>query len=251
MITDRSKRNAPLPSDLERDPYARELSAEEIVLGHHRAFVGGMWDDMGVRQLAFLRDQGLRPEHRLLDIGCGALRAGIHLIDYLDPGHYFGIDRNASLLRAGIEVELQAAAVGPGGAPVDLRGRVDANQFCQTADFDLSAFETILFDFALAHSVFTHTPASALRRCLDRLTDRMRPGGMLFASYFAVGHDQAADRPIARAAGDIETWPDRDPYHHQTSDLIACTAGLPWQGSSVPEWTHPMGQSLLCFTRAG
>ncbi len=43
-------------------------------------------------QIDFLKKQGLKPEHYLLDIGCGTLRGGIPIIDYLDKGHYYGIE---------------------------------------------------------------------------------------------------------------------------------------------------------------
>jgi cyclopropane fatty-acyl-phospholipid synthase-like methyltransferase len=49
-------------------------------------------------QFEFLTTHGLRPEHRLLDIGCGTLRGGIPLIDYLETGHYFGVDARAEVL---------------------------------------------------------------------------------------------------------------------------------------------------------
>jgi SAM-dependent methyltransferase len=236
--------------DFEQDPYARELSDDEIEQGHHRAYPGGgRWDEMGAGQLAFLHSRGLQPTHRLLDIGCGLLRAGVHFIRYLEPGNYFGIDRNASLLRAGLEVELRVAAVGPAGKTVDLRGRIEAAHLLHTVDFDLSGFGPVLFDFALAHSVFTHTPEAALRRCLGRLAPRMRVGGSLFASYFPVRPGQDANRPLSHAGGAVETWPDRDPHHHRAADLLACAAGTPWQGKTIKNWHHPMGQSLLCFTR--
>ncbi|MGN2243887.1 methyltransferase [Frateuria sp. GZRR33] len=49
-------------------------------------------------QVDFLRNQGLQPNHFLVDIGCGSLRGGIPLIDYLQPGHYTGIDVRESVL---------------------------------------------------------------------------------------------------------------------------------------------------------
>jgi cyclopropane fatty-acyl-phospholipid synthase-like methyltransferase len=45
--------------------------------------------------------EGLKPEHYLLDIGCGSLRGGVHFIAYLEPRHYFGIDKDEQLLEAG------------------------------------------------------------------------------------------------------------------------------------------------------
>jgi hypothetical protein len=40
-------------------------------------------------------ESGLRPEHRLCDFGCGAIRFGAWAIPYLDAGNYFGIDSHS------------------------------------------------------------------------------------------------------------------------------------------------------------
>ena len=74
------------------DPYAHELTAVEIAKGSHRGAVGGRWEEMGRLQLDFLVKQGLRPSDELLDVGCGALRAGLHFIRYLKPGNYFALN---------------------------------------------------------------------------------------------------------------------------------------------------------------
>ena len=65
------------------------------------AAVGGLWDSLGKLQLDFLRAHGLRPEHTLLDIGCGCLRGGLHFMRYLVPGHYYGLDISPNVLKAG------------------------------------------------------------------------------------------------------------------------------------------------------
>ncbi len=52
-------------------------------------------------QFAFLSSRGLRPEHRLLDIGCGTLRGGVPLIAYLDAGNYVGVEARAEVLEEG------------------------------------------------------------------------------------------------------------------------------------------------------
>ena len=43
---------------------------------------------------------------KFLDIGCGSLRGGRHLIHYLNPYKYFGIDCNQSLVDLGRRKEL-------------------------------------------------------------------------------------------------------------------------------------------------
>ncbi len=50
------------------------------------------WLALGEMQFAYLKEHGLRPEMRMLDIGCGNLRAGWRFIEYLDSGNYYGID---------------------------------------------------------------------------------------------------------------------------------------------------------------
>jgi SAM-dependent methyltransferase len=57
-----------------------------------------LWPMKRAFQIDFLRARGLRPSHTLVDLGCGSLRGGIALIDYLLPGHYTGIDVRDSVL---------------------------------------------------------------------------------------------------------------------------------------------------------
>src|SRR6185312_14764944 len=52
-------------------------------------------------QIDFMKRMGLRPENSLLDIGCGTLRGGVAFIDYLDAGHYCGIDVRENALAEG------------------------------------------------------------------------------------------------------------------------------------------------------
>jgi SAM-dependent methyltransferase len=52
-------------------------------------------------QFEFLISRRLKPEQRLLDIGCGTLRGGIPVIEYLQPGHYVGIEAREDVLEEG------------------------------------------------------------------------------------------------------------------------------------------------------
>jgi SAM-dependent methyltransferase len=47
---------------------------------------------------------GLRPEDSLVDYGCGTLRMGVHAINYLEPGKYWGLDISEFLLEQGREL---------------------------------------------------------------------------------------------------------------------------------------------------
>src|SRR4051794_31740531 len=113
--------------------------------------LGGRWDTHGQTQLEFLTSQGLRPEHTFLDVGCGCLRAGRHLIDYLEPNNYYGVDANHSLVKAGYDVEL-----------TDMqRRRVPASHLRANERFDGDF--GVKFDFAIAQSVFSHVTLNQIR----------------------------------------------------------------------------------------
>jgi hypothetical protein len=49
----------------------------------------------------FVEFTGLKPEDACVDYGCGTLRIGIHMIEYLDPGRYWGLDVSDFLLDQG------------------------------------------------------------------------------------------------------------------------------------------------------
>lgn len=59
---------------------------------------GKYWEKRGRFQLDFLIKLGLKPHHTLLDVGCGPLRGGIHFINYLNIGNYWGIDFNEGFI---------------------------------------------------------------------------------------------------------------------------------------------------------
>lgn len=71
---------------------------------HHRQY-GLPWA-MGKCIFDFVVSSGVVPQHRVLDFGCGALRFGHWLIDYLDPGNYFGVDAHLASLEAATTYEL-------------------------------------------------------------------------------------------------------------------------------------------------
>lgn len=62
----------------------------------YRSYVGpaDQYDLIGAAQFALLYALGLREHHRLLDVGCGSLRAGRMLISYQNPGGYTGVATN-------------------------------------------------------------------------------------------------------------------------------------------------------------
>ncbi|MCC7326544.1 MAG: class I SAM-dependent methyltransferase [Burkholderiales bacterium] len=219
---------------MEVNVYGRALLPEQIEALAHRDLVGGLWDELGMLQFEFLKSRGLVPQHRLLDVGCGALRGGLHFIRYLDPGRYHGLDVNASLIDAGRR-ELVAAGLADREPQLIVDGRFDVGRFGGT------------FDCALAVSLFTHLPMNHIVRCLCEVRGVLAPGARFYASYFEAP-DSAHLASLTHAPGGIVTFYDADPYHYSLRELsfVAGLAGM--QVESLGEWNHPRDQRMLAFS---
>ncbi|MCI5047572.1 MAG: class I SAM-dependent methyltransferase [Aquisalinus sp.] len=80
-------------------------SLSEFILEKHHLTYGMPWV-MGKIYFDMLVDRGVKPEDKVLDVGCGAGRVGIHLIEYLETGHYFGTDSHRPSLEAFAQYEV-------------------------------------------------------------------------------------------------------------------------------------------------
>ena len=58
------------------------------------------WENREV-QLKLLKQFGLKENHEFLDFGCGVLRGGMDIINYLDDGKYHGYDISRKRLDVG------------------------------------------------------------------------------------------------------------------------------------------------------
>lgn len=217
--------------------YARPLTTKEIEADVHRAWVGGFWEEIGELQFDFLVRQGLASSMRFLDIGCGAFRGGVHFIRYLDPGNYYGVDQNESLLRAGVEVELAAAG---------LIERLPVGNLLHSEYFDFESF-SVGFDVALAQSVFSHIDMNQIRLCLVNLAPVMNQGGRFYATFFERPENHPLNQSAIHPPEHVETFSARDPYHYALSDFEFLTHGLPWGIETIGEWGHPRGQMMIAF----
>jgi SAM-dependent methyltransferase len=213
--------------------YGKPLSQKAIGAGRHRRRVGGLWEEMGRHQLDFLVAQGLRPEHRFLDVGCGALRAGRHLVDYLEPGNYYGLDINETLLDAGYDTEFTD----------EQRARLPRANLRATDRFECDF--GVPFDFAIAQSLFTHVSLNHIRLCLYRLAHVMPPGGRFYATFFEAPRSHPLDEP--RATGAL--WTERNAFFYFRSDLRWAASFSPWEAHYIGGWGHPRKQRMMEYRR--
>ncbi|KKO18043.1 MAG: class I SAM-dependent methyltransferase [Candidatus Brocadia sp.] len=120
-------------------------------------------------QIRFLKDMGLKPEYYLFEIGCGTLRGGIPLIDYLQDGHYFGDEVRATVLDEG-QKELREARL-EGKNPTFLLSP-DISQL--TVDRK--------FDYIWAFSVLIHMSDKILNDTLAFVSSHLSKEGAFYAN---------------------------------------------------------------------
>lgn len=199
--------------------YDRALAA-----GKHRDIVGGRWDETAQAQMAALVAEGLRPQDRLLDIGCGALRLGHRAVAFLDPGHYWGTDASRALMLRGWEVELTP----------DLQARLPREQLVEDADFAFPGLPDGI-DMAIAFGVFTHLPAVRLRPALTAIRLRFPGLRKILLTVFLAPEGQEA---ALRQPDGVVTHPDRPPYHRSAlavaTDAEAAGLALSWRDRQLP-----------------
>jgi len=198
----------------------------------HRQAIGGDWEQIGTLQFDFMVSRGLEPWHYLLDIGCGPLRGGVRFIRYLEPGHYYGFDKEPSLIEAGQHRELE------------LRDLIDRQpRLSVTADFDLSWIPpAVTFDFMLAQSVFTHLPPHLVELCLARVMPRLSCSGVFYATF------KKADRlDLGRPHSWRPLERDRVKYPPALLEEMATRAGATVE--HIGEWSHPGQSRMLAFRR--
>ncbi len=137
-------------------------------------FLGGPPDqfvEVGQRQLMTLLSDGLEPEHRVLDVGCGCLRAGVWIMRYLRPGGYRGIEPNRLMLGFGRQHV----------AGEQLLERAQP-RFDHNDRFELDVFGE-RFDRVLARSIWTHASREQIEAMLDGFVAVANPGAAFLTSY--------------------------------------------------------------------
>jgi hypothetical protein len=146
---------------------AQRLEAEGIFLGGP----AGRFATSGRKLLISLLSEGLLPGSKVLDIGCGCVRGAYWLLHFLNPGFYFGIEPNTTMLDAGLRLLLE-----PGLADAK-RPRFDSN-----ADFNFKVFDE-KFDFFVARSIWSHASMPQIEAMLDGFVETAAPRAVFLTSY--------------------------------------------------------------------
>lgn len=176
------------------------------------------WDAIGNLQFNRLLEEGLKPHHRILDIGCGNLRGGWRMIQYLDEGNYVGADISREILIAALDT-------------IRSHGLSEKRPYLYAIKGMELNFLPAGFDFANAHSVFSHCEMPAIVKCLTEVRGLLKPHGTFALTFL---ESQGAPFNILR----------QDFYYPRT-DLIGAAERAGFDVSVCEGWGH-IQTRLLC-----
>ena len=137
----------------------------------HRQFIGKEYEQEGRRQFEVVRQLGVTQQTRFLDVACGSLRLGRHLIPYLEAGAYFGIEQHQALVDAGLKYEIDADVV-----------TEKLPTFYVNSEFDLGDLQDI--EIAWANSLFSHLVEKDILICLANVEKALANGGVFYTTFF-------------------------------------------------------------------
>ncbi len=184
-----------------------------------------LWHDLASWQLDTLKHFGLRPQHRLLDVGCGAMRLGLDAVDYLEDGNYFGVDAFEPYIFLAQDLVKRAG--------LNKRFTVIVESQFRFGQFGVK------FDFTILQSVFTHLSPSQCEACVTALRGVMAPGGIcLFTYSVGVSETQgilySGRQPMQLPAVRNVEWFER----------LGADHGAFFETLDV---SHPTGQGVACY----
>ena len=173
------------------DRIVRGTSDPLLPPAHLRIYYYGTWDPEAFARASEIRTElitrGLRPEHRLLDIGCGIGNIAIGLKDYLRGG-YDGLDIHPeaidwcqrTLTPQYPSFRFHRADVA--SRAYNPNGRVPASEY-------RFPFPDRSFDFIFLASVFTHMMPDEVERYVREISRLLAPGGRCVESYFLLNDE--------------------------------------------------------------
>lgn len=169
--------------------------------------------EFGRMQFDYLVGHGLTPDSRLLEIGCGNLRAGRFLIEYLDARNYYGIDISPDVL---LSAQQMIAAY-------RLQGKLP--QLVYTNDLKFEFLPEHYFDAVHANSVFTHCPIEVIDECFAHVARIMAPSGFFDFTFYRTE--------------DTEYQVHREDFYYRTDTLTGLAGRYRLDARLMHDWVDP------------
>lgn len=147
-------------------------------------FVGGAFEIVGKACLSYIQIRGLKPNERVLEVGCGCGRIAVPMTRFLDSkGHYEGFDISKECInwcKNNISPKypnFHFSYVDIFNKTYNPSGRLSASSFAFPYDNET-------FDFVFLASVFTHMLQDDIMNYLKNIYRVLRNGGRCLATFF-------------------------------------------------------------------
>jgi ubiquinone/menaquinone biosynthesis C-methylase UbiE len=204
---------------------------------HLRRYVGplGSFESSGAEFMGYLRSlAGLRPDERVLDIGCGCGQMALHLKNYLDEkGSYVGVDIHRPSI-SWCEQKIARRHKNFQFAHIDVRNLAYNPNAAQRAEAYKFPFANRSFDLILLKSVFTHMRPPEVSNYLNEVARLLKSDGRCLATFFLLNDEQAAN-DLAFNYGEGE-W--RYVHEHSPESAVAYDEGF------VMQWLEKYGLAV-------
>jgi SAM-dependent methyltransferase len=193
--------------------YYGAVVSDDIEHGHELAVSNSdrsQWRKYGQMQFDYLLTHGLAPQHRILEIGCGNLRAGWLFIDYLEVGNYYGIDISTEVLFAAQDTVIR-------------QGVADKLPYLTLVkNMSFAFFPDAEFDVVHAHSVFSHSPLDVIEECFANVGRIMKPD-----AFFDFTFNRTDGKEFSRL---------REDFYYNTETLIAAAERHGLKARFMDDW---------------
>ena len=171
------------------------------------------WRLFGQMQFDYLVKHGLKPDDRLLEIGCGNLRAGRLFIGYLNTGNYYGIDISPDMLLSAQQVLAEAG----------LQHKLP--RLTLTDDLTFAFLPDGYFTVVHAHSVFSHCPLPIIEECFAHIGRVMAPGAIFDFTFY---RSEEADYQVLR-----------EDFYYRTETLERLARRYGFRAQLMDDWDDP------------